>query len=292
MNVRHSILAAAVLVAACAPTADTPFAPEEAAPPQFGPPPVGNNAPPSVTITAPSDGAVITIGPGGAVVNVTADFTDLDAADTHTCSIDWQLALTMGTVTESGGAGTCTGSFTFAVAGSYAIGVSVIDNLGGTGSDGVDITVSPTGSAPPAGRLHGEGGIHAVRGTYPARTRLAGKIDFGFSVRTVGADRRKSSVRVNLKGLGRMLKADGLTSFSVAGAEAELRGIGRIDGRGRYPFLISVVDGDQPGGDGIDRIRIVIWADGGILVDTEPQAADPAAAATMPLSYGRIVFAP
>jgi hypothetical protein len=109
----------------------------------------------------------------------------------------------MGTVTESGGAGTCAGS------GDYTIGVSVIDNLGGTGSNAVDITVSPAGSASPAGRLHGEGGIHAVRGTYPARALLAGQIDFGFSVRPGGGDRLKSSVRVHLKGLRRMLKADG-----------------------------------------------------------------------------------
>jgi hypothetical protein len=52
------------------------------------------------------------------------------------------------------------------------------------------------------------------------------------------------------------------------------------------------LDGDQPGGDGVDRIRIVIWADGNILVDTEPQAADRNASPTMPLSRGRIVFAP
>jgi hypothetical protein len=245
-----------------------------------------------VTITAPADGAVITVGPGGATVNVTADFTDPDPSDTHSCSIDWQLALTMGTVAESGGAGSCAGSFTFATAGSYTIAVSIIDNLGGTGSDAIDITVSPAGSSPPAGQLHGEGGIGAVPGTYPSHPRVAGRIDFAFSVRQREGNRVKSSVRVHLKGVHRMLESDHVSSVSVSGAAAELRGIGRIDGRGRFPFLISAVDGDLPGGDGIDRFRIVIWADGRILVDTEPRAPDPGTAATTPLSRGRIVLAP
>jgi hypothetical protein len=83
------------------------------------------------------------------------------------------------------------------------------------GSDAIDITVSPAGSPPPAGRLHGEGGISAVPGTYPSHPRVAGRIDFAFSVRQREGNRVKSSVRVHLKGVHRMLKSDHVSSVTI-----------------------------------------------------------------------------
>ena len=37
------------------------------------------------------------------------------------------------------------------------------------------------------------------------------------------------------------------------------KGFGMINGEGKYKFMLSAVDGDLQGGDGIDKFRIKIW---------------------------------
>jgi hypothetical protein len=102
-----------------------------------------SNATPVVTITSPTAGQSFL---PGQTVSVSASFTDAGTNDTHTCSIDWGdgTPATAGTVTESNGSGTCTGSHTYAMSafGSRTITVSVTDDDGATGQDTVGITVS------------------------------------------------------------------------------------------------------------------------------------------------------
>jgi hypothetical protein len=45
----------------------------------------------------------------------------------------------------------------------------------------------------------------------------------------------------------------------VAGPKAMFKGSGEINGEGDYGFLLSAIDGEQPGGGGVDRFRIKIW---------------------------------
>jgi hypothetical protein len=82
----------------------------------------------------------------GATVSVSASFTDAGHNDTHTCAIDWGdgSPADTGTVSESNGSGTCSGSHTYAASasGSRTITVSVTDDDGATGQAMVGITVS------------------------------------------------------------------------------------------------------------------------------------------------------
>ena len=45
----------------------------------------------------------------------------------------------------------------------------------------------------------------------------------------------------------------------IAGAKAQYKGTGVINGSGEYKFILTAVDGQVPGGGGNDKIRIKIW---------------------------------
>ncbi len=65
----------------------------------------------------------------GQPVTVTAQFTDGNALDTHTASINWgDGTITSGVVTESSGSGSAVGSHAYAAGGIYTITVTVSDN--------------------------------------------------------------------------------------------------------------------------------------------------------------------
>ncbi len=66
----------------------------------------------------------------------------------------------------------------------------------------------------------------------------------------------------------------------VAGAGAHYQGSGSINARGDYGFMLTAIDGRQPGGEGVDKFRIMIWdkATGDVVYDNQMGAshtADP-----------------
>jgi len=101
------------------------------------------NVAPTVAITTPAAGSLFKT---GSTVSVSASFSDAGVGDTHTCKITWGDGTTSnGTVSESAGAGTCTGTRAFASVGNYTITVTVTDNAGGAASATVAISVTKTG---------------------------------------------------------------------------------------------------------------------------------------------------
>lgn len=106
-----------------------------------------NNAPvvTDVRITSPSPYYE------GTPLSLLADFTDLDASDTHTATIDWgDGSVLSGTVSESGGIGTVTGAHAYADDRLYTITVTVRDFRGGAGSGNTTalvVNVPPTAEA-------------------------------------------------------------------------------------------------------------------------------------------------
>ena len=52
----------------------------------------------------------------------------------------------------------------------------------------------------------------------------------------------------------------------MAGARAQFKGTGTINGSGNYGFLLSSIDGQVSGGGGVDKFRIKIWDTNSVVV--------------------------
>jgi hypothetical protein len=95
-----------------------------------------NNVAPTVTASNAS-------GTEGSALNFSGSFTDPGILDTHTATINWgDGTSSAGTVSESNGSGTVTGSHVYADAGSYTTTLTVTDNNGGSGSQAATASVA------------------------------------------------------------------------------------------------------------------------------------------------------
>lgn len=115
---------------------------------------------------------------------------------------------------------------------------------------------------PNGGFVTGGGWIDSPAGAYKADMGLTGKAHFGF----VAKYKKGSTI------------PDGNTEFQfqagnlnfnssayddmrlvIAGAKANYKGTGKINGAGNYGFMVSAIDGQATGGGGVDKFRIKIW---------------------------------
>ena len=69
------------------------------------------------------------------------------------------------------------------------------------------------------------------------------------------------------------------TSYDVlviTGSKAQIKGSGTVNRAGDYSFILTLVDGKQSGGDGIDRFRIKVIekATARVVYDNVPNAPD------------------
>ena len=62
----------------------------------------------------------------------------------------------------------------------------------------------------------------------------------------------------------------------VGGARAQYKGTGTINGAGNYNFILTAIDGQIPGGGGVDKFRIKIWSAGDVVYDNQMGALDDA----------------
>lgn len=77
----------------------------------------------------------------------------------------------------------------------------------------------------------------------------------------------------------------------VAGARAQYKGIGTINGQGSFGFMLTAIDGQQIGGGGVDKFRIKIWniETGVTIYDNQLGDSDDATPSTA-LGGGSIVI--
>jgi len=248
----------------------------------------------TVKNVAPTVGAVsIPLDPVkvGTPVSVLTTFTDPGTADTHTATWTWEDGTSAGTVTETGGSGSVSGTHTYTQPGIYTISAIVKDDDGGIGTSTVTtayvVIYDPSGSF-----VTGGGWINSPAGAYTANPTMTGKANFGFvSKYKKGATVPDGETEFQFTAGNLNFHSSSYEWLVIANLKATYKGVGTINGAGKYGFILSAIDGDKKP----DTFRIKIWEFNkgnnpeGMVYDNlinQPDDADP----TTTLGGGSIVI--
>ncbi|UCE73408.1 MAG: hypothetical protein JSV56_10310, partial [Methanomassiliicoccales archaeon] len=222
------------------------------------------NTPPTVTITGPDSYSIHAV---DTEVTFTGTFTDDNTWDEHTAvwtfkSMNSEITL-VGTVTESEGGGSVTDTYSFAEAGIYSVTLTITD------VGGLDDTTSYTVDNLPAmvviydpngGFVTGGGWIYSPAGAYVADPTLEGKASFGFVAKfKKGSSTPIGNTEFQFHVADLNFHSSNYEWLVIAGARAQFKGTGTINGEGEYKFILTAIDGDINGGGGVDKFRIKIW---------------------------------
>lgn len=241
---------------------------------------VENVAPAVESLTATHDGVVI----AGTQVTMTAAIADPGVTDTQTCTFSWDDPMSPDETVVTGigaGTGTCLASHRFMSAGVYQIAVTADDGDGGQARGSTLVVVFD----PSAGRITGAGQLNS-----PAGALLASPTTSSTAIWSVHAryPRRSQTpigqVDFRLKGRHMQFESDTLSWLVVDGPRFQMGGTGAVSGLPGYRFLLSGVDGDLPGGDGTDRLRLKIVAPHSAQVVYD-NVIDPAATDDLDTAY-------
>jgi hypothetical protein len=246
---------------------------------------VDNVAPTVGTISAPVTPVIV-----GSVVSASASFSDPGVRDTHTAVWDWGDGTTSaGTVTEANGSGSVSGGHAYSAAGVYTLMLTVTDNNGGSGQSVFQYAVVYD---PSAGYVTGSGWITSPAGAYAANPSLTGKAAFGFVAKyQKGANVPTGNTAFQFQVANFSFQSTSYDWLVVAGAKAQYKGTGTVNGAGNYGFLLTAIDGALPGGGGQDKFRLKIWdkTTGTVIYDNQMGGADTADPTTV-LGGGSIII--
>jgi hypothetical protein len=173
--------------------------------------------------------------------------------------------------------------------GVYTITVSITDAAGETDEGSSEyIVIYDTA----AGFVTGGGWINSPAGAYTADPSLTGKATFGFvSKYKKGATVPTGNTEFQFKMAGLNFSSTSYDWLVLAGAKAQYKGTGTINGAGSYRFMLTAIDGQVNGGGGVDKFRIRIWdlATGQAIYDNQQGASDVALPTTA-IQGGSIVI--
>jgi len=229
-------------------------------------------------ISAPVSGAAFKI---NTPVSFSGTFWDAPGK-THTARWNVGDISTAGIVTEPKGLtnGTVKGTYSFSAPGIYKVTLNVTDNTG------LSTSVSTAGDLeaivviydPSGGYTIGGGWVPIAPGSYSPDPSLSGKLGFGFNSKYSNATNPKGNALFRFA-LGNFeFNSLNYDYLSISGGKAQFKGFGKINGDAGYYFILTVIDGDVRGGDGVDRFRIKIWskATGAIVLDNQSGTSDAA----------------
>jgi hypothetical protein len=252
-----------------------------------------SNPNPVVTITGPPSGAIYAVSTS---VNFSGTFTD-NADSTHSATWIFDNVTQSASVVEPYGSmpGSANTTFTFTKSGVYLIRLVVDDGCGGTGvAETVDgLTAMIVVYDPNGGYVTGGGWINSPVGSYQPDQSITGKANFGFvSKYQHGATVPTGQTEFQFKVANLNFHSTDYEWLVVAGARAQFKGTGTINGSGNYGVLLTAIDGSVSGGGGIDRFRIKIWDkenNNAIVYDNKSGLSDSSDSAT-DLGGGSIII--
>jgi hypothetical protein len=148
---------------------------------------------------------------------------------------------------------------------------------------------------PNAGFVTGGGWIMSPPGAYSANPALTGKANFGFvSKYQKGAKVPTGQTEFQFHAGNLNFHSEVYEWLVVAGARAQYKGTGTLNGATGYGFMLTAIDGQISGGGGTDKFRIKIWNSAGVIVyDNKTGASDDFDAAltnTQDIAGGSIVI--
>jgi len=239
-------------------------------------------------ILSPTSGASFKI---NTAVTFTGTFWDVPGRK-HTAVWQFDDLSTGATITEPVGSknGTAKGTYTFKDPGVYKVRLQVTDNSGVTSwvdtQDDVESVVVIYD--PASGYTIGGGWINSPLGALISDPTSIGKLSFGFNSKFFkGATNPKGESQLDFL-LGNLdFNALNYDYLVIDKARAQFAGFGKFNGVSGYNFIVTVIDGNLAGGDGVDKLRIKIWekTTGAIVYDNQPGASD-AADPTTPIGPG------
>jgi hypothetical protein len=238
----------------------------------------------------------------GEAFNLSANFND-DNLTSATWYFSSDGDFTNGDVAEHTYTGTIaggivSGSFNFdaSYTGVYSVKVVVEDACGEPAETGYNshvVVYDPSG-----GFVTGGGWIYSPEGAL-AGSSAEGKLNYGFNAKYKTGKNNRYEVDGNtnfqFKEGDFHFKSSSHDAMSLAISgekKATYRGRGTVNGNGDHKFMVTVIDGDAPGGDGTDRFRIMVWETGNsstVLYDNERTIAENADASTA-IGGGSIVI--
>jgi hypothetical protein len=136
---------------------------------------------------------------------------------------------------------------------------------------------------PSGGFVTGGGWINSPAGAYRLDVSLTGKANFGFVSKYLkGATTPTGQTEFQFKAGDLNFHSSAYEWLVIAGAKAQYKGSGTINGTGNYGFILTAIDGEINGGGGIDKFRMKIQdKDSGICVyDNQFGALDDAVPTT------------
>jgi hypothetical protein len=150
----------------------------------------------------------------------------------------------------------------------------VTDDDGGAGQSIFQYAVvyDPTG-----GFVTGGGWIDSPAGAYGPDPTLSGRGNFGFvSKYERGANVPTGNTEFQFKAGNFNFHSTVYEWLVIAGAKAQYKGSGKVNGAGDYGFMLTAIDGQINGGGGVDKFRIKIWdkSSGVVIYDNKRGASD------------------
>ncbi|MFB3166589.1 PKD domain-containing protein [Neobacillus sp. 179-C4.2 HS] len=246
---------------------------------------VKNVAPKVDPISVPLDPV-----PVNTSITASASFTDPGILDTHNAVWNWgDGTTTSGTLSESNGSGSVSNQHSYATPGIYKVQLKVTDDDGDSSSVLAEHYVVVYD--PGAGFVTGGGWINSPGGAFTADPSMTGKANFGFvSKYKKGATTPEGQTEFQFKAGNLNFHSSSYDWLVIAGAKAQYKGKGTINGAGDYGFMLSAVDG-KLSGDGKDKFRIKIWnrTTNEVVYDNQIGAVDDANPTTA-IESGSIVI--